>query len=328
MNQPKVKPEDYIQFLIASPRQFTCREAAAVQPAQTDPPAHDAFRRLLTRLEPDPQTLWQEAQTQIRPGEGLWVLDDSTLDKPYARQIDLVYPHWSGKHNQVVEGINLLTLLWTDGDRHVPCDWAVYNRPHDGLSKNALFRGLLRRLRDRGLTPRCVCFDGWYGSLDNLKLLRSFGWRWLTRLKANRSVRLEGGPPVAVRDAAIASSGTVLWLPGYGLVKVFRIVARDGDTEYWASSDLGLSAVDRLCYAEQSWAIESYHRGLKQHCGVERCQVRRARAQRNHIGFAIRAFLRLESWCFAHGFTWFAAKADIIRDAVRSYLAQPKFILA
>jgi putative transposase len=328
MNRPKVEPEGYIQFLVASPRQFTCAEAAAVQPPQPDPPAHDAFRRLLTRLEPDPETLWQEAQAQVRPGAGLWVLDDSTLDKPYARHIELVYPHWSGKHKRVVDGINLLTLLWTDGDRHVPCDWAVYDKPNDKLSKNALFRTLLRRLRDRGLTPRCVCFDGWYGGLDNLKLLRSFGWRWLTRLKSNRSVRLERGPPVAVRDAPIAASGTVVWLPGYGLVKVFRIVARDGDTEHWASGDLGLSELDRLRYGEQSWAIESYHRGLKQHCGAERCQVRRARAQRNHIGFAIRAFLRLESWCFGHGLTWFQAKAEVIRDAVRSYLAQPKYTLA
>ena len=93
-------------------------------------------------------------------------------------------------------------------------------------------------------------------------------------------------------------------------------------------SDLELSAMDRLCYAEQSWAIETYHRGLKQHCGVERCQVRRSVAQRNHIGFAIRAFLRLESYCWDHGWSWFDAKADIIREAVRLYLAKPKFILA
>jgi DDE superfamily endonuclease len=313
--------------LIASPRQFTCTEAAAVQPAQPDPPAHDAFRRLLTRLEPDPDTLWQEARPQLRPAEGLWVLDDSTLDKPYARHIELVHRHWSGKHNRVVDGINLLTLLWTDGDRHVPCDWAVYDKPHDKLSKNALFRTLLRRLRDRGLTPRCVCFDGWYGGLDNLKLLRSFGWRWLTRLKSNRSVRLEQGPPLPVRDAPLSAAGTVVWLVGYGLVKVFRIVAPDGDTEYWATGDLTLSELDRLCYAEQSWAIENYHRGLKQHCGVERCQMRRARAQRNHIGLAIRAFLRLEVWCFRHWTTWLDAKTDVIRDAVRAYLAQPKYLL-
>src|SRR5215212_7129681 len=312
MNRPKVEPEGYIQFLLASPKQFTCAEAAAVQPHRPDAPAHDAFGRLLTRLEPDPETLWQEAKTQVRAGEGMWLLDDSTLDKPYARHIELVCRHWSGKHHAVVKGINLLTLLWTDGDRHVPCDWAVYDKPNDQLSKNALFRTLLRRARDRGLTPRCVGFDSWYSGLDNLKLLRSFGWRWLTRLKSNRLVRFEQGPPVAVRDAPVQASGTAVWLPGSGLVQVFRIVARDGDTEYWATGDLEMTALDRLRYAEQTWAIETYHRGLKQNCGVERCQMRRARAQRNHIGCAIRAFLRLESWCFRHLATWFEAKMDVI----------------
>lgn len=328
MNAPKVQAEQYIQFLLASPAPFTCTEAAAVQPDQPDPPAHDAFRRLLTRLEPDPDTLWREAVPQVRPADGVWVLDDSTLDKPYARRIELVCRHWSGNHKAVVDGINLLTLLWTDGDRHVPCDWAVYDKPNDKLSKNAHFRTLLRRLRDRGYTPRCVCFDSWYSGVDNLKLLRSFGWRWLTRLKCNRSVRLDRGPPQAVQHAAISAGGTVVWLVGYGLVKVFRIVAKDGDTEYWATGDLDLTELDRLRYAELSWGIETYHRGIKQFCGVERCQLRRARAQRNHIGFAIRAFLRLESWCFRHWATWFQAKRDVIRDAVRAYLADPIYLLA
>ncbi len=85
--------------------------------------------------------------------------------------------------------------------------------------------GIYKDLFSIFITPRCVCFDSWYGSLANLKLLRSFGWGWLTRLKCNRSVRREKGPPLAVCDAAMASSGTVVWLPGYGLIKVFRIVA-------------------------------------------------------------------------------------------------------
>ena len=50
------------------------------------------------------------------------VLDDSTLDKPYARDIALVGRHWSGKHHAVVQGIGRVSLLWTDGDRHNPCD--------------------------------------------------------------------------------------------------------------------------------------------------------------------------------------------------------------
>ena len=139
MSQAKVQPEDYVQFLLASPLQYTCTEAARVQPQQGAPPAHDSFTRLLTRLEPDPETLWTEARPQIRLAEGILVLDDSTLDKPYAWKMDLVGWHWSGKHHRVVKGINLLTLVWTDGDRHVPCDYDVYDKAHDGQSKNDLF---------------------------------------------------------------------------------------------------------------------------------------------------------------------------------------------
>src|SRR4051812_44386316 len=117
MSQGKVRPEDYVQVLLAPPVQFTCAEAARVHPRRPAGPAHDSFNRLLTRLEPDPEPLWLEARPQIRLDDGVLVLDDSTLNKPYARKIDLVGWHWSGKHHEVVKGINLLSLVWADGDR-------------------------------------------------------------------------------------------------------------------------------------------------------------------------------------------------------------------
>ena len=79
--------------------------------------------------------------------------------------------------------------------------------------------------------------------------------------------------------------------------------------------------------AERSWGIEEYHRGLKRHTGVEGCQARRAVAQANHLGCAIRAFVRLEWHRFSTGVSWFEAKAGIIRDAVRRYLAEPTYRL-
>jgi len=55
--------------------------------------------------------------------------------------------------------------------------------------------------------------------------------------------------------------------------------------------------------------------------------VRSARAQRNHIGLALRAFLRLEIHCYRTGISWFEAKTSIIREAVRAYLAKPLYTL-
>ena len=76
----------------------------------------------------------------------------------------------------------------------------------------------------------------------------------------------------------------------------------------------------RRQYAEVGFAIENYHRELKQNCGVERCQARSERAQRNHIGLALRAFLRLEWHFFTTGVSGFEAKLRLVRDAVRGYL--------
>jgi hypothetical protein len=328
MNSPKCQPEDDINYLVASPRVVSGTEAARVQPDQANPPAHDAFTRLLHRLEPDPATLWAEAAPQVRRGQGVLVLDDSTLDKPYARQIGLLTRHWSGKHRRVVQGINLLTLLWTDGEALIPCDYRLYEKAVDQLSKNDHFRAMLATALERGFTPDCVVFDSWYASLANLKAIRGHGWRWVTQLKANRLVNPDGSGNRPLGECAITEAGTRVHLQGYGFVLVFLIVLPDGDREYWATSDLGMGELMRRKYAEFAWGIEVYHRGLKQHCGAERAEVRAARAQRNHINCAIRAFLRLEQHRLVTGVSWWEAKTALSREAIRQYLTHPRYTLS
>lgn len=283
---------------------------------------------MLHRREPTSEALWAEAQHQVALQQGVLVLDDSTLDKFYAQKIELVTRHWSGKHQQVVQGINLITLLWSDGDSCIPCDYRLYDRPTDGATKNDHFRQMLATAQERGFRPECVLFDSWYSSLANLKTVRGYGWRWLTQLKANRLVNPDGRGNRPVSEAGIGERGTVVHLKGYGFVKVFKIVAPNGDIAYWATDDLAMEELIRLKFAEQYWAIEVYHRGLKQCCGVERAQVRAARAQRNHIGLAIRAFLRLEVHRLLTGISWFASKMAIVRAAVREYLTQPLYTLS
>ena len=68
-------------------------EAARSQPPARDPAAHDAYTRLLHRLEPDPETLYREAEPLVDKGGGVPVLDDSTLDKFHAKQIKPAHRH-------------------------------------------------------------------------------------------------------------------------------------------------------------------------------------------------------------------------------------------
>jgi putative transposase len=327
MNPPRCTDTDYIDFLVATPRSVSCVEAARVQLRRPAAPAHDAFTRLLHRLEPDPAALWDEVEPLVERTTGILVGDDSTLDKPYAARIDLVTRHWSGKHHAVVEGINLITLVWTDGDRIIPIDYRIYDKARDGITKNEHFLAMLLTAHARGFRPACVVFDSWYGSVDNLRLIDDLGWRWLTQLKANRLVNPDRTGNRAVAGCAIAELGTVVHLKEYGMVRVFRIVTRDGETEHWATNDEQMHALARLRYAEDAWGIEVYHRALKQACGVERAMVRAGRAQRNHIGCAIRAFVRLEWHRVRTGIGWGMAKEGIIRQAIRRYLAHPWYTL-
>ena len=322
MNPPRSTEFDYIQFLIAAPKTCSCTEAARVQPDSPNAPAHDSFTRLLHRLEPDAEALWAEARPMVEPTRGVLVIDDSTLDKRHSRKIELVTRHWSGKHREVIRGINLVTLLWTDGDRKIPVDYRLYSKA-DGKTKNDHFWEMMLIARGRGFVPGYVLFDGWYASLENLKQIRGHGWPWITRLKGNRQVTPEDRVSRPLDEVAFGVSGVIVHLRGYGLIRVFRTDDPHGVAEYWATSDIGLDAGMRQHYAELSFAIENYHRDLKQNCGVERCQVRSERAQRNHIGFSLRAFLRLEWHFFTTGVSGFEAKLRLIRDAVRNYLRKP-----
>ena len=50
MNPPKFDEYDYISFLIATPKVFSCTEEERVQPDAENPPSHDAVTRFLRRL--------------------------------------------------------------------------------------------------------------------------------------------------------------------------------------------------------------------------------------------------------------------------------------
>ncbi len=271
-------------FLVGSPKVYTCTEAARVQPDRDKAPSHDSLTRLLQREEATSETLWKEAEPFINKEGGILVIDDSTLDKPYAQKMDLVGYHWSGKHHRVVKGINLVSMVWTD--------YRIYDK-EEGLSKNDYFMEMIEMAHKRGFKPKCVGFDSWYSSLDNLKHIRNIGWIWLTRLISNRQVNPDNTGNRALSETGIDETGTVVHLKGYGMIKVFKIVSKNGDIGYWATNALDMSILECLSLSEKTWGIEEYHHEIKQYCGIERCQSRSRQGQMNHIGFSIRAFLRL-----------------------------------
>ncbi|MDF2576530.1 MAG: transposase family protein [Chlamydiales bacterium] len=128
MNKPKCSEIDYINFLIACQKLYSCSEAEKVLSYTSEPASHDSINRLLYRLNSNLNSLWEEAKVFVELNQGILVYDDSTLDKLYAHKIELVAYHWLGKHHAIVKEINRGALLWTNGDRIIPCDYRIYDK--------------------------------------------------------------------------------------------------------------------------------------------------------------------------------------------------------
>jgi len=204
----------------------------------------------------------------------------------------------------------------------VPCDFRVYDQNADAngqhKTKNDHFRDLLQKARERGFAPQYVAFDSWYSGLDNLKKVRALEWLFLTRLKANRTVNLNQSGQVPVSSLCVGSQGQEVWLKGFGLVRLFQKTRPGGEVEHWITNDLEMTKETWTRLALSCWAIETYHRGLKSCCGIERAQVRSANGQKNHLLLALRAFLRLEYQRLQNGISWYEAKLRPLRNAIQA----------
>ena len=223
----------------------------------------------------------------------------------------------------MVMGIGLVNLLWTKGGEYIPIDFRIYAKKKDGKTKNDHFREMLRVAEHRGFKPQAVLFDSWYASLENLILLRRLGWTWITTLQKNRTVSLAPQEDCHISDLDIPSSGLIVHLKNYGKVKVFKLVRKKEDVDYYATNNLNANLGDIREAAATRWKVEEYHRGLKQACGLEKCQARSERSQRTHIFCSILSFVFLEIRRLNEGISWYQTKRILENYAVKSYLKQP-----
>lgn len=300
-------------------------EASRCIPESRIQAAHDAVNRFLERQSSDTEALWQEARPLIQMDQGFLIIDDTTLDKPYSRQIELVTYHWSGKHHRIVKGISLVTLLWSDGTSIIPLDFRVYNHDRDGKTKNDHFQDMLKQAKDHGLHPHCVPFDSWYASMSNLKFITRMDWHFLTRLKSNRLVKHDLPYYMAVSLVEVPEEGCEVHLRGYGKTKIFRVIHTQKEPEFWATDVLTMDTEQRAELKDIAWKIEEYHRGVKQFCGIERCQARKTHSQCSHILLSIRSFLVLEKVRIKSGISWHESKMRIHRSAIAQFIDNPSF---
>jgi hypothetical protein len=312
MSRHKCTKSLYTSFLQASSIRYSGLALSEVSPV---PLSHDSANRWLNSCSFSPSGVWKLSKPLINIKEPhLLVGDDTVLDKHRSEEIDLVHYQYSGNAHDVIAGIGLVNLVWhgLESEDFIPVDYRVYDKDTDGKTKNDHFRDMLKLAQARGLNPDAVVMDAWYSSMDNLKAIRSMGWIWVMGLKKNRKVNRGE----TLEKLHIPDEGLKIHLRGYGWITVFRFVAKNGRTDY-IGTNMENPSHDRIkTIIKARWKIEVYHRELKQTCGLERCQSRTGRAQRNHIFLSISAWIQKYKRRLVEGVSFYQQKWDVIKNDI------------
>jgi hypothetical protein len=340
---------DYCQFLLSSQINYTMTYLAA----HTAAFSHDAVTRYLAGDRVTPRDLWTQVTADLIPSpQGFLLFDDTVLDHNSSRHIALVRRQWSGTVHHVIRGIGVVTCVYVNPelDRFWLIDYRIYAPPGpegDGKSKLDHVSEMLTAALDprhpasKDLPVRAVLMDTWYATRPLMRQIEALGHVYYCPLKPNRLVdEGHGGDrPVAyVPIATLAwSAGEVAHgksvhlkdFPKGHRVGLFRLVLSTERTDYIATNDVTQdSALAVEAIYGWRWKIEQLHREAKQVTGLEHCQARRARSQRNHIGCALLVWARLAQLAAATHQTIYAIKFGQLSDYLRAQLRSPSVLMA
>lgn len=327
----------YIEYLLSTPKNYTCTNLADHLPGIS----HDQVNRFLRTSTLPVRQLQQLVQPLLHDSpEAFLLVDDSVQDKRYSRFIELTKRQYSGNAHGMVRGIGLVNLVHSSGQAgdFLPLDYRVYAPDQDQKTKNDHFLDMFDHVvKEDKVVARTLLFDSWYAGSTNLKKIHRAGWTFFTTLKSNRqvSVAKETGYQALDTRAPPAqgwSKGVEVRLQEVPFaVKLFKLVATNGDIEWVVTNHLAAHMTREMVMeaVQVRWQVEEFHRSFKQLTGAEKCQCRKANAQRNHLTCCYLAWVSLaqharrlgQTMYQAHQLQWAPYLRQLLQKAVIQALA-------
>ena len=112
-------------------------------------------------------------------------------------------------------------------------------------------------------------------------------------------------------------------------VKLFRVAVSTHRTDFVVTNDLAQNSTKLTQEAcKLRWKIEQFHREIKQVTGLEKCQCRKARIQRNHIACAVLVWVRLTQLARSAFTNIYQLKKSLLSDYLRQELRSPSISMA
>jgi hypothetical protein len=170
-----------------------------------------------------------------------------------------------------------------------------------------------------------------------MTLIDNWGKIYYCPLKKNRLVDETGGKQKYQRIEKLSWSkldikeGKLIKInkfPKDKKVRLFRVTISTNRTEYIVTNELSVSDVEQVKeHCSNRWKIEEFHRELKQLTGIQSCQCRKSRIQRNHIACAILVWTFLKKLAYLTGFSVYQLKHQSLSKYLTLELQKPSLII-
>lgn len=324
---------DYCQYLLSSPINYTLTNLAE----HLEGVSHDRINRYLRGEKLTPRQLWQTVKDDVITSElGYIIFDDSVLDKRFARVIECTQVQYSGNAHGLVRGIGLVSCLYVNPElgQYWLIDYRIYDKATDGYSKLEHVQSmLLGVVNHKRLPVRTVLMDSWYASQKLMALIDQLGKIYYCPLKRNRLVDDSAGQlpyrqvdHLSWRESELANGKLIKIrnFPADKKVKLFRVTVSSHRTDFVVTNDKtqdSTQATTTICGVR--WKIEVVHRELKQLTGIESCQCRKGRIQRNHIHCALLVWDFLRRQARDRSASLYQVAYQPLSDFLRQQLARP-----
>jgi len=329
---------DYCQFLLSSQINYTLTYFAD----HSERFSHDAITRYLRDEKLTAQLVWEEVKKQLVPSErGYLLFDDTVIDKNHSRHMELVRKQFSGNAHRVIRGIGVVTCVYVNPELNQfwIIDYRIFAPDDDGKTKHQHVREMLEAaLESKKLPIRTVLMDGWYAERTLMLLIERLGLLYYCPVKLNRKLDESDGqqPYQSLKNLEWSESeqrhGKLVHLkdfPKGHRLRLFRLVLSAERTEYIVTNEMSQNDTDG---AQQEcavrWKIEQLHREAKGTTGLESCQCRTARSQRNHIACALLVWVRLKALALQTGKTIYQLKRGLLDDYMTQQLRNPSLRMA
>lgn len=333
MSQPKISRLSYCQYLLSTQTNYTLTNYAA----HVEHLSHDMVNRYLRQEKLTPQLVWEHTQGQIKTSEqGYIVFDDSVLDKNYSKHIEGVRWQYSGNAHDVIRGIGLVNCIYVnpETEQFWLIDYRIFDPERDGKSKVEHVKDMLNQVfYQKQITFKTVLIDSWYASNLFMLFVSDLGKLFYCPVKRNRLARQPNSREHYQRltelkwneeELKTGKSIRLKGMPSGFAMKMFRVPISTNRTDYVVSNDPSQHCSDdtrKVCAIR--WYIEQFHREIKQLTGIEKCECRKQRIQRNHIACAVLVWVRLKQIAYDTQQTVYQIKKELLTDYLIQELKSP-----